>query len=133
MSRSKKEHEYDLDAILGEKAPGREAGGRNKTFIIAALLVVALLVAAPRACQRGPMPESLPNLAERMGVGAQLSELIDAGGDWIGTVRSDWDAVLTPSQAMRACEDMSDKLDLGDGEILTLMTAEGLTLASCER
>jgi hypothetical protein len=132
MSRRRSEHQFDLDTILGGESRKKGGAGGRMPMILAGVMGLALLAAVFNALGGGGHEEELPDLAEQLSVDHQLSELINAGGDWIGTVRPDWDAAFTPTQARSACDDLLIRLGIRQGEILTLMTSEGVTLASCE-
>ncbi len=126
-------HDYDLGAILedGSSRPSPAKGTRGK-LLLGMLLGAGLLALGFHLLQGAPQPAH-PDLSDAVGLSAELSTLIDVRGDWIGTVRDDWAGASTPRAAEQACQDLAQRAGLRTGEILTLMTSSGTTLAECER
>ncbi len=118
----------ELEEILGEKG----AGNGNRWPMLIVLLALAIVTAlVARWMSAGP--ELRPNVAERYGVQARLSELYDVDRDWLGTANPAWAGALIPSEAREACREIIVGLPLQPGDTLTITNQSGINLASCER
>jgi hypothetical protein len=125
MSGPTDKHDYDLDAILGEKQGGDDAAPRRGLFLGGALLLCVVAAAGFHLLWGKKQPIVHAELSAELGVEERLSSLINADGDWIGTVRE-------PGVGQGDCVELAKAIGLSGSETLTLMDADGMTLAECE-
>jgi hypothetical protein len=131
------EHDYDLDAILREsKKPPRRGAPAPRSFRKPMMGVAgaALLLLVIRSTMCGGTSEAMPeNIAELKGVQNKFSVLYEIDGDWIAVASPDWIGALDPSHARDICPTITRFLGMEVGEILSIQTPSGQTMAECER
>ena len=132
MSRSADPHDYDLDEILsdGSRRGGRSLGRRTVLVGLLGLALIAVALQLLLFSGRAPLHED--QVVSR-GMDGTLRTLIDADGDWIGTVLPGIPGLGTQVEAMKTCRGLAATLALKPGETLTLLDQGGVTLAECER
>jgi len=122
--------DYDLEGLLAEPGrPSAPAVGRRTRFLLAIAGLLLLPVGAQWAQHRRDQRD---NLAPALRLSGELSELHNVEGDWIGIAEPTWPGASSATVAAEECPAIASRAGVKPGEILSIMSAGGTPLASCE-
>jgi hypothetical protein len=123
------EHDYDIDAILGEK---QRPGKSRKLLALAVAAVVLVLALLARLILAGPAPTTYEDQTVTAGMVGTFTSLEDVGGEWMAVAAPDWAGAANPSIARDECPRLARSIGVEAGELLNILSPSGLQLTACE-